>query len=76
MPSLDDLVADFFDAMTGGNFQVVARAPDLVRALQVQNIAAGLNGALRNALGVHIQGISSQMSILLSKFRELKRRLG
>ncbi len=54
VPSLNQLVDDLFDAMTAGDFQVAGRAPDLVRAAKVQSVAAQMNGALREAVGVRI----------------------
>lgn len=76
IPTLDDLVIDFYDAMTGGNFQVKGRGQDLVRALQVQSTVASLNGAFRGALGVHIQGISSQIAAAIRRVRALAGRPG
>lgn len=50
LDSIDENIADFFDAVTGGNFQVSSRLPDVIRASSVQNVAAGLNGTLRQSL--------------------------
>lgn len=54
VPGLDDLATDLYGALSAGNFQVVGRAPDFIRASNVQNVAAQMNGALREALAVHI----------------------
>ena len=45
-----EMGADFYDALSGGNFQVRSRAQDLVRARLVQSRAAEMNGAIRAAL--------------------------
>lgn len=42
-------VLNLFDAMTGGQFKVLARPTDPMRAASVQAIAADLNGKLRIA---------------------------
>ena len=53
---LDELVASLVDAMTGGGFRVAGRAPDPVRAGEVQTVAARLNGALRAGLSRRVRG--------------------
>lgn len=43
-------LVDFYETLTGGNFQVAGRHPDPPRAREIQAIAARLNGELRGAL--------------------------
>lgn len=52
---LDDLIASLLDAMTGGDFRVTGRTPDVVRAAEVQTVAARLNGCLRAGLSLHVK---------------------
>lgn len=40
---------DFYEVLTGGQFQVKGRAPDPGRAQEIQALAARLNGELRSA---------------------------
>ncbi len=52
---LDELIASLIDAMTGGDFRVIGRTDDSMRAAEVQTVAARLNGALRAGLNRRVR---------------------
>ncbi|WP_026381585.1 hypothetical protein [Afifella pfennigii] len=47
----EELLPEFYDKISGGEFLGSHRAPGLTRAKEVQHIAAELNGALRQEVG-------------------------
>jgi hypothetical protein len=59
MATVENLLPDLYDAMTGGDFRVQRRPLDLERAQMVQARAAVLNGELRRALALRYRPISA-----------------
>ncbi|MGO9263991.1 MAG: STAS-like domain-containing protein [Candidatus Binataceae bacterium] len=49
--STEEMLISLFEAMTGGEFQVVGRRPNPEKAQTAQSVAAQLNGELRQSVG-------------------------